>query len=177
MATFPIDYNTFRQTPYIINFIYVGQVYSTFHEFQSVAGGTTVYLQIDVGTRIMHVFNTLINTAGGGDVLVSLYENVTLTDGTTLPNMPPQGFDRRVGSMNPATTTLFVNPTAVNLAGATLVARSRVFSLGGGQGGGDIQTESLERVLLPNTTYLMTFSVEGSNTDIALNLQFYESAN
>lgn len=171
----PYSYTTLRNTPYILNYLYEGQVYVVYHEFDNAFG--TSYIQITTGARIVHIFNTTIQTAGGGDVTLSMYENVTLTSGSTQPNMPPRSFDRRIGETVPALSTLYTDPTGVDLTGATLISRSKVYGIGGGQGGNDIAIDTLERVLAPNTTYLVTLVVSGQAVDIACTMQFYESGN
>lgn len=177
MSLFPFSFHTFRNTPYILNYIYVGQVYSMFHEYLSVSNGATVNLQVTTGSRIVHVFSQTIKTSGGGSLLASMYEGQTLTTGNTAPNMPPKSFDRRIGAANAAKTTFFTNPTSINLAAATLINRERVYNAGGNQGGGASTIANLEMVLLPNTTYLMQFANTGNALDIAFQMQFYESDN
>lgn len=171
----PYSYTSLRNTPYILNYLYEGQVYAVYHEFVNASG--TINVQITTGSRIAHLFHTSVQAAGGGDVTVSMYEGATFTTGTVPPNMPPRGFDRRVGNLVPSLTTFFIDPTAVNIGAATLISRIKLYSLGGSQGGNDITIDNLERVLVPNTTYIMQIEITGSSVDIVVNVQYYESGN
>lgn len=177
MSLFPFNHYSIRNTPYILNYIYIGQVYSMFHEYTNVANGATVSLQITTGSRIAHVFSQTIKSSGGGDLLVSMYEGQTLTTGTTPPTMPPKSFDRRIGATNAATTAFFTNPTNINIGAATLINRERIYNTGGNQGGGASSIANLEMVLQANTTYLLQFSNTGNTLNIAFQMQFYESGN
>lgn len=176
---FPIDYTTLRNTPYILGFLSVGQVYNMFHEHPTIASGNTVYIEIRTGAKIMHVFNFVLISSGGSNIQYSLYEGATFTGGTTPVTIDGVSLNRRIGSLAPSGTTFFSNPTAVNLVGATLIDRRITYSTGGGQGGGNIVTvPNLELILEPNTSYLVVLSnTGGNNTSMSAFLQYYESGN
>ncbi len=176
MGLYPFSIGQVRQTPYILQFIGEGQVYTTFHEFTGVSSGSR-YIQITTGARIVHVFNSIYKSAGGGDVQVSYYEGATITPSVTPVSLPPRGFERRIGNSAPALTTITHTPTGISLGSATLIYRTKLYNSGGGQGGSEFNSDNLERILAPNTTYLLEFTVSGGTVDISWNMDFYESEN
>lgn len=176
--SFPYQYSTLRHTPYILNYIYEGQVYVSYHEFTGVASGTSVYIEVRVGSRIHHTISRSVNVKGSSDVLVSIWENATFTPGTTDVNMPPVGVDRRVGALNNPTTRYLTNPTGVSTASATLIARDKIYASGiGANAIGESTLSDFERILKPNTSYIVQFTPVGATTDMTYRVMHYESGN
>ncbi|PGH85781.1 hypothetical protein CN899_08040 [Bacillus thuringiensis] len=175
---YPYNYLNTRDTPYLLDYVYQGLAYTAFHEFGNVAGNTSVYLQITTGARTIHIFNHEIQIAGAGDVTASLYEGATVTTGTILPDLPPKSFDRRIGESSSALTSIFTNPSSINLGSATMFMREKIYNNGGGFGGKDSRVSGIETVLAPNATYLLQLTNTSNNTlDMTVGLKFYESDN
>lgn len=175
---YPYNYATLRHTPYLLGYLYEGQVYVSYHEYTGVASGTSVYMELRTGSRIHHTVSRNINIKGSADVLVSIWEGATFTPGTTQINMPPVGIDRRVGALNNPTSKYYSNPTAVNTASATLIARDKIYSAGVGANGiGESTVNDFERVFKPNTSYIIQFTPTGVTADMTYRIMHYESSN
>ena len=71
---YPYNYATLRHTPYLLAYLYEGQVYNTHHEFTGIAAGSSVYIELRTGARIHHNVARTVTFKGAGDLQVSLYE-------------------------------------------------------------------------------------------------------
>lgn len=175
---YPYNYATLRHTPYLLSYLYEGQVYVSYHEFTGIATGTSAFIELRTGSRIHHTISRDINIKGSADVVISIWENATFTPGTNEINMPPVGIDRRVGSLNPAQSKYFSNPTGVSIAGATLIARDKIYSSGVGANAiGESNINDFERVFKPNTSYIVQFLPVGATVDLTYRVLHYESSN
>lgn len=114
-----IDISLNRDTPYWLNFIYVGQMYSLFHEV-TVPAASTLYIEIRTDSRLPHFIARTLSTINGGPLIITEYENPTYTPWSI--EIPSINLDRR--SAKVATTLFYSNPTAVS--GGTLIGQDLI---------------------------------------------------
>lgn len=166
-----ISSSLFRDTPYWLNFLYAGQMFSWDNKF-TIPNGGTVYYEIETGlTRLHHTISRGLSVEGGGPITLKLIESPTLTDGTLKAS---HNMDRRSAKI--AATKFYINPTGVT--GGTIIDEMFVPTGGGPKTSASLQAGLTERVLKPNTTYAVSLKNDGSQPSIVeVNILFYESVN
>lgn len=170
-----IQTSTFRDTPYWLNFIFSGQMFSWYYKF-TIAGGATQYIEVrpDPNGRLIHEIYRAVNVLGGGPYDLIEYEDPTFDAGTT--EVPTLNIDRR--SAKTSTTTIYSDPT--NVSGGTQIREDFITSTtqGNRQGTGTLGNAGFERILNPNSTYIIAITNDGSEEgEVLINTIFYESGN
>lgn len=170
-----IESSLFRLTPYFMNFIFNGQMFS-FWNRQSIASATTVnaiQAKTGAGGKIIHTFGRNHAAEAGGPFVVSLIEApATITDGTPLTTIA--NLDRRSTKM--PQLQYFSLPT--NVTGGTVIDEIFIPTGSGPSATGVSGTEGIERILKPNTNYVIRVQNIGSQTaTFQTNILTYESGN
>lgn len=161
-----------RETPYLAQHLFDGELY-LITSVTAVPAGATLYIQGKFGDRLFHTVSSTFSFNGGGPFTLYLIESPTLTDGTisfTAPNM-----NRRSTKTHQA--QFFADPT--NISGGTIIETLFLPASGGGAnaaGGGS--TIGAERILKPNTDYLIQATNSGGQAStLYTSILFYESGN
>lgn len=169
-----IQSNLFRNTPYFLNFIFNGQMW-TFRHRLSIAGNTTVdAIQVKTGSpKLIHAFQRTMTVEGGGPYVISLVEApATITDGTLLTTN--HNMDRR--STKTSQLQYFSNPT--NVTGGIIIDEDFVPTGSGPKATGSFAGSGVERVLKVNTTYVLRVQNQSSNAGtFQFNILTYDSGN
>ena len=137
---------------------------------QAVAGSATIDYVLSIGSKPAHlVFSIIGNEAGISGITC---ENITSNNDGTL--VTPINNNRL--SSNTSTLTNRVNPTNINITGATLL---RSFRSGTGGTPSQRKSGSVERsrevILKPNTKYLIrTTNLSTSTNNISFDFSWYE---
>lgn len=167
-----IDKIISRETPYWLQFLYAGQMFTASHLYSAVAAGGTVYVESIIGSELIHLLARNVTVDGGGPVTLSLYEAPTITDGTL--QFTKMNCDRR--SAKTGTFILYYNPTAVS--GGTLLFTDYIATGGGPKGTGGTTVGINEVVFKPNTKYVLAITNTGTQTsNVQINYLWYESSN
>lgn len=177
--SFPANYTNFRFTPYLLNYVYHGQVYTSFHHVTTIASGTSFYLILNTNNRLHHAISKTIRTSGSGDLQISIWENATITTPGSAIDLPSSSLDRRVGNLNPAQSVITHTPTGLNLTGATLISKTYQYSnaQGSNVGNTDFSVNDLERIYDKNKTIVMQLEAVGNSLALTFNYVWYESGN
>lgn len=167
-----IGSSLFRSSPYWLNFLFAGQMYSWDYKF-SVGAGASVYYQVKTGANWMfHTLSRTVSVEAGGPYRVELYEAPTVTDGTI--QQLPYNMNRK--SAKTAEPIIYINPTGVS--GGTLLEKMFLPTGGGPKTSGELAAGISERVLKPSTNYVVKITNSGGAAGTAMiNLLFYESGN
>lgn len=169
-----------RQTPYLLQFIFEGQVYNSFHRGTLEAGGgaDTVNIQVKTnGNKITHLVGISLQT-NSDHINLDFIEDPTLTDGTT--PIDTFNYDRRWNTVGrPSDAEIYSDPT--NISGGTVIDGDSAFgtSVAAGFKSASSAVQSfVERPLKPNTDYLIRIiNFDSVDIDYTLKLNFYESGN
>lgn len=164
--------NMYRDTPYWLNSIFQGQMFTASHVY-TIAAGATAYLQLSTPAKLAHIINFAGQAEGAGPILVLVRENPTLTTGST----PPTAFSNmnRRSAKTPA-MQVFTNPTGVS--GGTVIETFLVATGGGPKSAGSFGIPALEWVLKSSTNYSLSFQNQGSqSSSCQVSLVWYESEN
>lgn len=175
-----MQYTQFRQTPYPVPFIFSGLAFNATIMI-SVSAGDTSYIHgvtpPSPEGRLIHFVNRLAGTSGQ-QVLLELIEEPDIeTPGTT--EIPSFNRDRR--STNGADFIMYSNPEGIS--GGTTIEQVLLPAGGGGPGGGQISgsfvnTMGYERLMKPDTDYIISLTNQGdSTTEIYVYWLWYESQN
>lgn len=166
-----ISSSLFRDTPYWLNFLYAGQMFSWDHKFTIPSAGT-VYYEVETGlSRLHHTLTRGLAVDGGGPITLRLIEAPTLTDGTL---KAANNMDRRSAKI--AATKFYTNPTGV--AGGTVIEEMFIPTGGGPNTSASLQAGLTERILKPNTKYVVSILNSGAQpSTVEVNILFYESVN
>ena len=137
---------------------------------QSVTGNATIDYVLSIGSKPAHlVFSIIGNDAG---INGATYEGVTSNNDGTL--VTPINNNRL--SSNTSTLTNRVNPTNINITGATLL---RSFRSGTGGTPSQRKSGSVERsrevILKTNTKYLIrTTNLSSATNNVSIDISWYE---
>lgn len=156
---------TIRNTPYWLQFMFAGKMFSYTKPIVATANSTT-YMQFKTGsTQIIHLIDRIFQTQSN-DITVEFLENPTLTDGT--PADPPSNLQRQ--SVNTSDITVYNNP--VGVSGGNIIGKVKLVN------GIEWKSKEFEMVLKKNTNYVIKVTnTLGSNVDVAMYLVWYESSN
>lgn len=167
-----IESSIMRQTPYWLNFLFVGQMYSASHKY-SIAATSSAYMESIVpSNKLIHLISRDLTVDAGGPLDVELYEAPTITDGTTPPTI--YNLDRR--SSKTPSWQLFVNPTGVS--GGTKLLVAQISTGGGPKSTGGLSSGVAEFILKPSTKYVLKITNTGTQTStVVLTYTWYESGN
>ena len=172
---FPLQVDQTRSTPYILNFIFSGNVQNIFQQF-TVANGATAYIQIQTPPDLFtHIITRqhLVSSNGTGAAQFDLLEAPTLTDGTTPVTVNANS--NRLSAKN-TIPNIFNDPTGVT--GGTLIARDIGYGTGNKSANIVGALDSLERILLKDTDYVLALTNNtGQSAVIATNMVIYTSSN
>jgi len=119
----------------------------------NVASNSNVCFQLKTNGTLTHIYGREIIT-DSEELSYSLYENGTVTDGTTEVKLIE--INRNLADAN-IPITVYSDPTGIDLTGATEIERDELFT-------SDKKTSSTqglagsERVLAPNSDYIFEFS-------------------
>lgn len=156
------------------------QVYRTI-EHQMVHQGRTFVTDVDYGSVGSAISNVLIRTnattvhlrkvisfCAGGELIVKLFENPTLTSNGT-------GISAVCANRHPeeiATNVAHIFSGAVASANGTLIATHYNF---GKSDSGDLQNEGVpEFILAPNSNYMVSVEHSGASSHVAISVAWYE---
>lgn len=166
-----------RSTPYIVQFLYYGTVFSS-HAELTLSGSSTAYMQGQTGTdRLIHFLSTDFSH-NGTDLTFSIYENPTFTANGTA-SITAINHNRE--SAKTAQFTSFSNPPTPTNDG-TLISQNRLFAASGGVGqstsAGALSIPEIELVFKKNTDYaLKVVNNTTSSTTVHINWTWFESGN
>jgi hypothetical protein len=167
--------SSLRETPYWMNFLFTGQMYTASHSY-TIGNGATAYVQSIIPPttgRIIHLMARNINVDGGGPITINLYENPTVTDGTT-PFSAMGNCDRR--SAKTPQWALYCDPTAVS--GGTLLTTDIVSTGGGPKATGSLVSGAVELIFKPSAKYVLKMTNNGSiASTVIVSYLWYESGN
>lgn len=171
----PFSGGIFRNTPYWLNFIYDGKAYKTFFRTTVAGGANANLLQFKTPPEtLIHIISRTAALQGGGPYIISAIEApTTITNGTPLNRRINQ--DRRSGRT--AEMLVFTNPTGVT--GGLVYDEQFINTAGSGSNAAGVAgADGFERVLRPNTNYLINVNNTGGNTaTVQLDIIWYESDN
>lgn len=130
----------------------VGRVFAAHHEIPSLAVGESHWLEYRIGSRVVVAIDRQIQMSEG-PFSAKVYENAIFTPSATQVSLPPVSSNRMLTSAVQSTAKVYHTPTAINVAGATLLGWSTQLDQGNNRpvtagGGGGV-------VLKPNTSYLL----------------------
>lgn len=136
----------------------------------TLAAGATSYSIIKTGAQTVDLKQRAFAFDGVG-ITASIYKSPTYTGGT--PGLP---YNFRTGMIAPPLTQLIVEPTVTSngtKCGADIFAIGSVSNQSKGQ---NLTIFPGNRILEPNTTYLLTFTSRDTNAsqDVAARIEFYE---
>jgi len=161
----PMILKTFRETPYNLQFIFVGK-YFKFQQKLTVAPVTRVNIEIKTGaTQIVHFLERnvrIISSVSTVSVGYELYENSTTTTVASYPIFNVDRTSSNVSTVSIATCTF----TAIGNNLEAYVIRN-----------GQAHQRSKELILKPSTTYMISFVTAASTAQIDINYIWYESDN
>lgn len=175
MSLVPFGGGLFRNTPYWLNFIVDGKGYKTSFR-TTVAGGATanIFQARTPPETLIHILSRTMTFQSGGPFIVELIEApTTITDGA--PYLRKVNQDRRSGRT--AELLCFTNPTGIT--GGNVIDDQFVNTSGSGSNAaGAAGAEGFERILRPNTNYILRVQNTGGNTaTVHLDIIWYESDN
>lgn len=166
-----------RNTPYIVQFLYYGTVFSSHAEI-TLSGNATLYLQGKTGTsRIVHFTNTSF-AHNGTDITFEIYENSVFTANGTIQ---VAAINHNRESTVTAQFTAYTNPP-VPTSDGTLLTKERIFGSSGGVGqsvsAAALSTAGTEFMFKRNIDYALkvTNNTTASTTFIA-HWDWFESGN
>lgn len=136
----------------------------------TLAAGATSYSIVKTGAQTVDLKQRGFAFDGVG-ITASIYKSPTYTGGT--PGVP---YNFRTEILTPPLTQLIVEPTVTNngtKCGADIFAIGPVSNQSKGQ---NLTIFPGNRILEPNTTYLLTFTSRDTNAsqDVAARIEFYE---
>lgn len=153
--------NSFRQTPYWLQFLFFGQAFQAIH---STTFSGTKNFQLKTGTdNIIHLLNRSIRVHQP-DVTISLIENPTLTNGSTEINS--FNLDRQL-TKSPD-LTIYTDPSGIS-GGTTLYQENLPFA-------DEYDTKETELVLKKDSDYIFRVTPTTS-TRVRMSWLWYESGN
>lgn len=166
-----------RETPYIVQFLYFGTVFTS-HAEVTLSGNATMYLQGKIGNdRLIH-FTSVDFNHNGTDVTFEIYENPTFTaDGTT----PISAINHNRESAMTAQFTTYSDPPTPTVAG-TLITKDRIFGASGGVGqsvaAASLSSSGIEFLFKRGVDYALkvTNNTTASTTFLA-HWEWFESGN
>jgi hypothetical protein len=158
-------FETIRQTPYWLQFMFAGKMYSTTYTMTVPPNGDA-FIQIKTaGTQIVHLIDRIYQTESN-DITMDFIEGPTLTDGTTPINITR--LQRQIAI--PAEVQLFSDPTAIT--GGTTLGEVKLVD------GIEWKSKEFEMILEKNENYLIKATNSlGSAVEVAIFLVWYESGN
>ena len=169
-----IDSEILRATPYVLQFLFEGQVFSAFYESTLTTGASESIQFKTNGSKIIHLLEYSLQS-NSEDITLELIEAPTLTDGDS--EISSFNYNRRSSKVSDA--ILYDNPTSIT--GGTNISKRRTFGLeqaGQKNSSSDAQDIFIERLLKENEDYIITIT---NNDDITINyivnLIWYESGN
>lgn len=136
----------------------------------TLAAGATSYSIIKTGAQTADLKQRAFAFDGVG-ITASIYKSPTYTGGT-----PGVLYNFRTGTLTPPLTQLIVEPTVTNngtKCGADIFAIGPLSNQSKGQ---NLTLFPGNRILEPNTTYLLTFTSRDTNAsqNVAARIEFYE---
>jgi len=175
---------TFRQTPYWLNFVYAGQMF-TFDYIYTVPAKSAGIDGVEYGWievpakgagRIVHILSTIASVNGGGPITVELYEDSTITPGLGGSYVTTNNYDRR--STKVADAKFGVEPDTVvegNLVNSFFISTGG----GGNASAGAVSTGATEMFLKPGSHYALKLINPDTVTAATVSIThiFYESGN
>lgn len=172
-----------RNTPYILQFIFEGQVYNCYYRSTLAASGGADNVNIQFktnGNKLTHLIGIELHT-NSDRMDIDLIENPTLTDGTT--PIPTYNYDRRwgdnSGNNKPSDAVLFSDPT--NISGGTITNSDTSYGVGSPAGFKSASSTSLsfiEQPLLADTNYIIRLTnFDTVSINYIVRILFYESGN
>lgn len=169
-----IGSSVFRNSPYWLNFLYAGQLYSFDWEFTVLkTNGTFIFQLTTSATKFTHVLSNVIAVEGGGPLTIELIEAPATVVGGTV--RPIYNMDRRktkaAGSV--------VKSGVTSYTGGTVISTDFLPTGGGPTGVGALPAGIAEKLLKVNTIYLIKLTNHSASTDstVITNALFYESGN
>ncbi|GEM_PF-5307397 len=161
-----------RQTPYWLNFMLSGQMYSASNQYSIASSGVAYMQSTTPSNKLIHLISRDLTANGGGPITVELFEAPTITDGTTPPTI--YNLDRR--SAKTPSWQLYTNPTGVS--GGTKLLIAQISTGGGPKGSGGLSSGISEFILKPSTKYVLKMTNTGAQTSlVTLTYLWYESGN
>lgn len=146
-SIYPADYDNI-----ILQKIAEGQAVFGWADF-NIAAGADIDFQLKTNGTQTHIYGRNITT-DAEELSYSLYENPSLTDGTTAVDLIH--LNRNMTSVD-IPIDVYSNPTNVDLSGATEIELDEIFTAN--KKSSDTQgLAGSERVLAPNTDYIFRFS-------------------
>jgi hypothetical protein len=159
-----IEIGIFRETPFILQYLFVGQVY--YWQTQvTISPGNTYYQFKLTNTRLFHIIKQVYSTATSG-ITIKILENPTVTDGTIQENV---FCSQRELNVTPV-MKIFNNPAAI--AGGTTIENYVLIP-------NDKTEQVVEELILDrNKKYVLEISNgTAGNIDVDFNVVWYESSN
>lgn len=150
---YPADYDNI-----VLQKIAEGQACFGWADF-NVSAGDSVNFQLKTNGTLTHIFGREVTT-DSEELSYSLYENPSLTDGTT--ELQLVQINRNLADNN-VPITVYSDPTSIDLTGATQIELNEIFTAG--KKTSDTQgLAGAERILAPNTDYIFQFSNPTNST-------------
>lgn len=171
----------FRNTPYILQFIFEGQVYNAHHRGTLASGGgaDTIDVQLKTnGSKITHLLGIELHT-NSERIDLDFIEAPTITDGTT--EIVTHNLDRRWTGANdkPADAIIYSDPTSVS--GGEVIDSDTAYGVGapaGFKSASQVTKAFIEQPLLQNTDYVIRLTnFDTVSINYVLRILFYESGN
>ncbi len=119
----------------------------------NVASGSEVYFQLKTNGTLTHIFGREVTT-DSEELAYSLYENPSVTDGTTEVTLV--NINRNLANGN-IPITVYSDPTNIDLTSATQIELDEIFTADK-KSSGTQGLKGADRVLAPNTDYIFEFS-------------------
>lgn len=144
-----------------------GNLWTFHHENLAPASGLTTYIHLKTGAKENHI--AFDWQAIGGNFTIKIYESPTLgTAGSAIT----ANARNRVNVRNPA-TTLFLNPT-VSTVGTSLIGTRTLLAVSTTQSKSNMVRQGTERILKPNTDYIVAATVLAASMAFTIDAAFYE---
>lgn len=165
-----------RNTPYLVQFLYYGVVFSADLELV-LSANATVYIQGKTGSdRIVHFISRNMRH-NGVDVTVELCESATFTANGTAS---VTAYNSNRLSIKSAEFTIYSNPPNPTDDG-TCIGYDRIFGAAGGVGqatsSAGLVVAGIERIMKKNADYALKITNASAAATLLINWQWYESGN
>lgn len=172
-----ISSDVMRSTPYVLQFIFEGQVFNAFHRGTLASGGGADEVSIQIKTnssRITHILGIELHT-NSDRIDIDFIENPTITDGTTA--ITTRNLDRR--SSKTADALLYSDPTSIS--GGTVIDSDTAYVVGapaGFRSASGVTRAFIEQPLKANEDYIIKLTnFDTVSISYVIRIVFYESGN
>lgn len=165
-----------RDTPYIVQFLYYGTVFSSFVDATMTAGGTAYMQGITGANRLVH-FTSIYYTHNGTDVIFEIYENSIFSANGTIVN---PAVNQNRNSAKTAELVTYSNPPIPTSIG-TLISHDRILASTAGKdtvSAASLASPGVEILFKKSTNHaLKIVNNSTSNVTLSIQWQWFESGN